>query len=502
MITSRKHRLALTLLTAAITATATHALAATSATDFWDLCGYNQLFAEWGPNTPTGAGIRVAVVDPQEFPTAAQATSWGVNIINFGTTSTGNHGQGCAGVLYGNNSPCNAKFNGVGTGVTNAVACSDTYFFYSYVNPNQMPAPAPAGDPIRVWSHSYINPSGVNYDNTYYRNMDYIVNRDQCSQVIGVQNSVLWAVCYNTINVGDIGEDGGSTVPGNFDGAGRTRIDVVAPGLYTSDSVPVVGTIATALWGMTGNDPSNTNNPLHNAAHPEAIKAILMAGATKTFQAFISDTNSVNYNTWQNNCDRSGNPYNFSHTPTDPLDPRLGTGQANIYNSAHIMAAGQQPSGPGTTANTLGWDYNSIADGSPVTYYFDVAPGQTLSELSIMLTWNRIITPDASDSWYIPLWHLANLDLFLYNADGDTLGSLIDSSISVLYNDEYIYEPTDLPAGRYAIQVVQQWYSDADNPSTTYAIAWTGNLTGSSVPEPTTALLLFPALTLLTRRRR
>jgi hypothetical protein len=179
---------------------------------------------------------------------------------------------------------------------------------------------------------------------------------------------------------------------------------------------------------------------------PQVIKAILMAGADKS-----------KFPAWD-------------RTPTRPLDDRFGAGELNVYNSYHILKAGQQAASSIAAVANTGWDYTSVAAGAPQYYYFDIT-GNSTDRLSALLSWNRIITdsnPDP-DTW-TPSAYVPNLNLRLYSATGFALGAQVDSSVSALDNVQCIYQTT-LPAGRYALEVT------AASGSANYALAWQSTIT-------------------------
>ena len=194
------------------------------------------------------------------------------------------------------------------------------------------------------------------------------------------------------------------------------------------------------LLQVADDDPS-----LAAARHqPQVIKAILMAGADK------------NIPTW-----------NWQRTPLQPLDTTYGAGQLNVYNSYHILTAGQHPASSTATVGNTGWDYANVTAGTLQYYYFDIA-GST-DRLSALLSWNRIITDSNPDrNVWTPSSYVPNLNLWLYSANGFAIGPLIDSSVSAVDNVQCIYQ-TALPAGRYVLKVT------AASGSANYA--WLGKAT-------------------------
>ena len=86
------------------------------------------------------------------------------------------------------------------------------------------------------------------------------------------------------------------------------------------------------------------------------------------------------------------------------------------------------------------------------------------------------MTPSLSGSVYQFTPSLANIDLELYHANGFSLGTLVDQSISSVDNTQLLYDP-GLAAGTYALEVSRQ----NDGLGT-----WNSGLAIQAVPEPST----------------
>ncbi len=292
-----------------------------------------------------------------------------------------------------------------------------------------------------VANFSWIGTTGNSASDTdITRRLDYQINRDDFVAVVAMNNGSsttlpnLLGQGYNTISVGlssAIHSHGTTTI----DGSGRMKPDIVAPAPYTSYATPMVGAAAEMLL-----EPAKALSA--NAAHSQTIKAVLMAGATKTTGV-------------------GGLASTWSHTQTQPLDTTYGAGQLNIDRSYHILNAGEQMSSSSQVTTPTGWDFNSYALTSPSLYFFDVPANTTLSELSAVLTWNAVVThtgPSYSST-------LSNLDLSLWSASGFTLGSMLDQSISTVDNVELL-SLHNLTPGRYALNVT------GTSGGVDYALAW------------------------------
>jgi hypothetical protein len=306
------------------------------------------------------------------------------------------------------------------------------------------------------------------------RRLDYVVERDQVISVVGVGNSTqmpqAMAGAYNAIVVG-MSDATSSVGPTSIETAGRSKPDIVAPGKFpyatssSSYATPRVSAAA-ALLVETG----STMTSAADAAHPETIKAILLAGATKDSLP------------------------SWSHTSTQPLDTRYGAGLLNIDHSHRILTAGEQEASNSSLVASTGWDFDSITAGGSKNYFFDITAGTQLDQLSIVGNWLRHIelTPGdgiAGSALLTP--SLANIDLRLYEATGFDAGTLLAESISTVDNVEHVFK-TDLPAGRYMISV-------SSNLDWDYALAWDAQT--SVVPEPAAWVLWLVGLAALAGTR-
>jgi hypothetical protein len=252
--------------------------------------------------------------------------------------------------------------------------------------------------------------------------------------------------------------------------AGRVRPELVAPFTFTSDATPVVAAAATMLVETGHNntglstDPLTTNvsnrsgDTIYNAERAEVIKAVLMAGADRqtsnTTGADITD-----YRVAQANQSANG------------LDKRFGAGQLNIYNSYHVLAAGEQnsaedqPSGGGNIASR-GFDYDPAfggAGGSNNVASYNFSTGSAGAQLHATLAWHIDIAGGNGPN-FTGTATLHDLDLFLYDVTASPV--LVASSGSLIDNTETLWET--LPAGRnYRLQVVPKGSLNWD-----YALAW------------------------------
>ncbi len=268
------------------------------------------------------------------------------------------------------------------------------------------------------------------------------------------------STCYNGISVGVY--DGGSSDGPTVDN-GRCKPDLVAFGVFTSFSTPMVSGAATLLLqaGLRGDGGSGTNF----AADTRTIKALLINGAVK--------------------------PLGWTNGNATPLDARYGAGVLNILNSYEQLAGGRQgsivsnlvaagaahpPTGStGTVAVLSGWDFGTNTSGrSPALdaikhYYFNVSNAVATAKFSATATlvWNRHVNTSA----------INNLALYLYDCANS---NLVTCSTSLVDNVQHLYQ-TNLPAGRYDLQV---WKAGGLTVTTNEAYA----LAFAFVPPPVLAI--------------
>jgi len=414
-------------------------LFATARADYRADIGYTKLALELGAALPTGSGVGVTHTE------APEQTINGTKYYLPDTTLAELLGKtftilSPAGGVSGHATTVAQYYYGSATSVAPGVTNIHSYEANNWVfgsSPtgflNLSATSPPDAETQTVENNSWIGTidNGGPGDVEALRRFDYAIQQSGFLGVVALNNGnagnvpPLLASCYNGVSVGR--SDGGHSYGTNTaDGAGRSKPELVAPAGATSFSTPMVASAAAML----------SQGAPANATQPVTMKAILMAGATKS-----------QFGSW-------------SRSLTHPLDAVYGAGQLNVYNSWHILAAGQQAASASAAVRPLGWDWNTTAIGSRL-YFFDIAAGDSSPALSVILTWNRTIAgpfPSATSS-------LATLTLNLYSASGFTVGALVDSSASTVDNVQHMYEPTLAP-GRYAIEVV------GNQPGVTYGLAW------------------------------
>ncbi len=343
---------------------------------------YNQLANELslrGISVPTGAGVAVTQVEAREDtnrngilesyegytpnPTNSEFSGKTITDVSNLGQDPSSHGTWVGRNLYGNTSSISPGITNVSVYETNNFLNSGWY----------SGTPSIESNPLQ--NHSWVN---WFQNSNAPRRMDYAVNRDGFLPIVGIYNSDFgdqsrpsdipdtYGSIYNGISVGV--SDGthryGTTT---YDGAGRTKPEIVAPGgipgsnpatQYTSFATPIVTAAAALLIDAAG---SNTA-----AKDQLSLKAILLAGADKSISA------------------------NWDQTPTRPIDDVYGAGELDIYQSYFIQQGGQQIAG--STIDTHGWNLANLGTNSSETYAINISSGFRLRKLSVLVTWNRKVT--------------------------------------------------------------------------------------------------------------
>ena len=442
--------------------------------------GYDKLKSEVGAGLANGAGVVVALAEANTggagtntyFLNTADSQFSGksfTDISNLTPRNISGHATGVGQLFFGNTTSMSGGVTSVQVYDAENFVVSQQQLGNAGVNPNSTLG-------FSVMNHSYIGnslPAAIAGESN--ARLDYTIARDNFTSVVALGNGgslpQLYGQSYNSIVVG-LSNGGHSQGATDLGVAGRVKPDIVSPQGTTSEATPLVSSTAALLHQAA----AGFGTP--NARNSEAMKAIIMAGATK-------DT----IPTWSN-------------TTTRPLDSVYGAGQLNVYNSYRILEAGETSgvisvpiTNPAVNSGLQGWDFGtSITPGSPLHWNFNVADGSSISEASILLTWNAQYR-DALGNFTSGL-SLANMDLRLFRSNNGVLGSEVGASLSTIDNVEHIYLK-NLSSGGYTIQV-------SSNLDTRFGLAW--NIT--AVPEPSSFACLFVVglaasiQTIRVRRRR
>jgi len=491
---------------------------AAAAADDKDNIGYTQLQTELGANTPTGAGVVVSQVEAGSksggvdyylpfLPGSIDPEFTGKTIHETLTPAgVSGHATTVGTYFYGN-------ISSIAPGINSIYGYdADNWLGSGFLNTG-------GGEPLissaRVANHSWIGEyilSGnglidIPANIQALSRLDWVINRDEYIQVVAMNNGSgnasipLLGSSFNAIAVGLSNGDSqnGSyplvTTPSTpYALSGRTRPDLVVPEGATSWGTPMVSAAAALLVevGHTGGttlstDPavkSTTNrngDTIYNAERSEVVKAALMAGASRTTSQLT---------------------LGYAVNTTNGLNSIYGAGQLNIYNSYHIIAAGEQNSfqdAPGTHGNigSTGFDYDpyfgglapasgQAASNRTASYYFKPLAGGVITA---SLVWNLDVASDLNSAT------LYNLGLYLYDV---TTGQLVGSATSAADNTENLW--LSLNAGQdYLLQVLAL---TGDNFLWDYGLAWDISTAVAPVPVPGAIYLLGTGLLVLVGFRR
>ncbi|MBN1489810.1 MAG: hypothetical protein JXA69_07825 [Phycisphaerae bacterium] len=411
-----------------------------------DDIGYLSLQARLGSGTPTGFGVPVTQVEASVsgcyLPDPSNSQFLGKTIVDMiGGGGVSSHATTVA-----------LNYYGLTASVAPAIDLIHGYDATSWLDSAFLcvgQRKPPVVETQRTQNHSWIGELSGSSTIDALRRVDLMAERDGVVVAAGVNNGAASAMpklvgsAYNVMAVGCTSGNS-SYGPTLIDVAGRVKPDLVVPHTATSWATPVVAGSAAILIEAADADPAL--DALTRSDKALLIKALLMGGATKS--EFVN---------W-----RRG----FA-TPcvdgTVPLDYRYGAGELNIDNSHRILTSGQQEAGLTTTVATTGWDFDTIAAG-PGRYYFVDVPLYSCAEtLSVLVTWYRHV--DIGNGLPAPLTpSLADINLYMYQANGFSVGALLDQSISALDNVEHVFLRGLLP-GRYVFELTS-------NATWNFAVAW------------------------------
>lgn len=400
--------------------------------------GYSQLSTELGASLPTGSGIVVL---------QSEADVGSFSYLPVAMTSSPFTGSGSydSKVFYADSGigGYSDHANSVGWnfyGISGSLApgiptvhCREANDFINQLALSGGPA-ALAGT---VANHSWIGTTGdAPTDTRYLRAFDYQINRDNILACVPLNNNTgpvpeLMACNYHAMTVGlrnGVHSRGGTVV----DGTGRMKPDLVVNESLTSLASPAVASAAALLR-------EKILASFSVADHPQAIKAILLAGASKS-----------NLPAWQR------------ASTSAPYDSVFGAGELNVLNAYHVLAEGQQAASTTAEVSCRGWDYRSVSTSSSKRYFFTVPDGSCANTFSAALTWHRKLALVAGN--YTST--LPQLTLKLYAASGLTIvGTALDQSISTVDNVQHLFL-RNLPSGQYALEV------SSNTNNINYGLAW------------------------------
>lgn len=460
--------------------------------DYKDDIAFTKLATELGVILPDGNSVVSAQVEaatgfvdhdnnastpdlPVYLPDPNNISFTGKTIVDqsgFASGSYSSHAAGVGKLLYGTNSMAS------GINLIHAY-WADNWLQSGFLNYG---AGKPLFSPSRIGNHSWVgNITDVATVTNILRRMDWVIETDEYLQIVGTLNSTganynLLSAGYNVLAAGktDGNHSTGSPSIDSTYPSGRTRTEIVAPFTFTSSSTPAVAATAELLINTGHSNPGLSTDPvetstsnrnddtIYNAERSEVVKAALLAGADRYTQNTSTTANIIDYRVAVTNQTDNG------------MDGRFGAGQVNVYNSYHIIAAGEQNSsqdgGAGSTGiGAFGFDYDPSfggANGSNnvASYYFTTATDPIL--LSAALVWHIDINGGNGPN-FSGTATFYDLDLYLYDVTGNQ--TLLVNSTSQIDNSENIW--ISLSANKnYLLQVIPK--AGQSDFNWDYALGW------------------------------
>ncbi len=437
------------LLFAVILASATLNLD-TAYAGYKDDIGFTKLQEELDTTLPDGNGIEVAQIEADDvwMPDPFSDQFAGKTITDKSGTSVvySGHATSVGNLFYGNTSSITPGIN-----LIDSFSAID-WLQSGFLNTGNH-TKKPDVTSARVANHSWIGSfSGSYYTSDALRRLDWVIDRDEYIQVAalsnGSSNQPFFSSSFNTVIVGRTDGGHGQGLP-DVDETytdNRVRPDIVAPMGTTSSATPVVASAAALLVHLGHGNPVLSTDPelsytanrngdtIYNAERSEVIRAALMAGADRR-TSNSGNADIIDYRSDEANIAPNG------------LDSRYGAGQVNIYQSYHIIAAGEQnsydddPDNDRGDIGLSGFDYDPCFGGeddcnNTGSYYF--CTDSEHIRLVVNLSWNLIINGGETGS-FDGAAALYNLDLILYDITDADNPVMVTSSASRTNNSENIW---------------------------------------------------------------
>lgn len=447
--------------------------------DYKDDIGYTQLLSELGEEIPDGTGVHVTQVE------ALSNDMWIPNLSNnqfagkiLQDLSTGHpegysgHGNSVGQLFYGNTSSIAPGITQVdlytaGYGSDHSYWppppwqwIGEGFLWAGYVYGNNLIQPlyndpefhnCSSGDvssPSRIANHSWVASISTS---DILRRVDWVIDRDEYMQAVASHTtSALLSSAFNVVAVGRTTGENTSGTPfiDSVYTSGRSLPNLVAPVSTLSGATPIVAAAMAVLVEkgreiLLSTDPeekwtfNRDGEIIYNAERSEVIKAALMAGADRFTQNTGTTANISDYGT---------DPY----MKENGLDGRFGAGQINIFNSYHIIAAGEQnsdeddPHGSGAISWS-GFDFDpsfGITGGVPESASYFFTSTITRCRLAASLVWN--IKINGGTCWnFNSEATLYDLNLSLFDVTDRENPVLIASSSGNITNTENLWVPLE-----------------------------------------------------------
>lgn len=425
-----------------------------------ELCGFDAADQRLGDKVPTGRRIVCGHVEARGnryAPDAKKPDFADVDIqLASGESAVSGHATGTASVAYGR--------RGLAPGVTEVLAFSTE----DWLGPGFLRAGSPLPPrndlKVRVFNHSWVGPAGPGIEEIL-RRLDYVIDAQGVICCVGVNNQTRTALpgllsqSYNAIAVGSCKPDGSPTSSHGYttvEGDGRCKPDLVAtPGLVSFTTPSVTAAVARLLEAADNEADLKVKAA---AGRPQTIKALLMAGATKT-------------DYWKPAKDK-------------PLDEMVGAGMLNFDRTLAIRehgpatpdspAPGNAPGNNSEENFRGGWSYNALTPLSNAVYAFEL--DKPASDVNVALAYHRRVDPAelrnlrTGQRTWLGLPYATRFRLELVKIDDPANPVVLATSDSDVDNVQYIHLPTLAP-GRYSLAVFR--YADPGHPEPwDYALAW------------------------------
>lgn len=437
---------------------------------YLDDVGFTLLGQELGAAAPDGAGVWVAQIEsrtdtsnpdafPNFLPDAADAEFSGKSLLPLSPNGQVSSHATLVGRRYYGNSTSMAR------GISNVGAYwTDDWLSSGFLRSGNLAGPLPSS--FRISNHSWVGGGGSTLD--VLKRVDYVVETYDHLQVAAVNNDAnpndgnnpVQPMLTGAFNVIATGLTNGNHAVGTVNSGGsysstRTRPHLVAPATATSNTAPVVAAAAALLMETAHTQPGLSHGSydvptdvgtytVYHGETSEVIRAALMAGAQRHDVAGYDPSTANN------------------------LDVRFGAGELDIYNSYHILAAGEQDSlergGAASGIDRRGFDYAAdFATGDVATYSF--MPDANSTMLFATLSWN--IDLEGGDTRFQGTSRLSNFDLELLHFSGDAF-EVVAASDGTGDTTENLWLANLTPGEHYALRVTR----DDTFGAWDYGLAW------------------------------
>ena len=440
-----------------------------------DESGYSHLAAELGSAMPLGATVHVGMVEANADPnfpnTPGSKPDYLPNPANIDFVGKTFNQLSQPGDSSFHATIVGSVFYGASGGIAPGVKNVDMYFVDDWSNSQYLNYATAINPPLtqaRVFNHSWVDQA----DAEYLSRVDYTVDRYDVLHVVGVNNAnqggpiAALASAYNTFGVGlSSGAHASGVVTaadpvgglGIYDITDRQRPDVVVNQPFTSYAAPAVAGVAALLVETAHQRPELSQGfreltgeipyVIQNGETSEVLRSLLRVGANRDVWTDFRAPSQQSQN---------------------GLDRRYGAGQLNLYNSYHVLTAGEQASleSGGDAIDRAGFDYaNGFGSEDSASYSFTT--GRYNERLAASLSWNAKIETSSDLFWQNPQASAANFQLELYEVHGDERLP-VAASLSPHDNSENILSQLLKPNTSYLLEVARDdTFGDWD-----YGLAW------------------------------